>query len=607
MASPTYSDEAVITLTVVDPPSSMSFPDRRILLSKWKPTMPIGRTSKRNSDYEAAENNAWIDSAVMSRDHAELRLDTQQQKIILKDVGSLHGTFCNNTRLGQNQGHALQTGDVIQFGIPIDRGHDTFPPCNLRAAIEFGASSPEERPMVFAVPDETDVEDMSSDDEDVGVEHSSRILEHNQIRPALPNTASNVIDLTSHNYVDLTSNDNTIQRVDFSPANSRETSSNHVRHEMADVDQPSSPESSVADSELPGSRIPSPPETVEISEEEPMSSPESYDEGNESDGDEEENYPMIEGQEVTNNDTWGADRALPASVTLQSMLAATPIPGTYIREEMRALYGETEFEDTDSYLGTSRLPPIRGFHEPIALADIMGPRGGNSEYWEAREQNRSNFIGASPIPAPIGFSFRTEQPENRQEMTLEIAEEQEISTGDLAIDLAGMEHEEAHAYPSDRMDVTSSTAEFLVQPPPVEENTGHMVPDDTSAYQYEITKKAIDEELAKRGMVREETLARINEDLIRTRLQSSPAPQVNNRSNKRKASDMSEAAPEEEGPNSIEPITYPSTITHPNASSDSYNDARSPKRFRRVAEAFGYAALGGVAVMSALIATAPTL
>lgn len=37
--------------------------------------MEIGRTSKRNASLEAAKNNAWFDSAVMSRDHARLTLD----------------------------------------------------------------------------------------------------------------------------------------------------------------------------------------------------------------------------------------------------------------------------------------------------------------------------------------------------------------------------------------------------------------------------------------------------------------------------------------------------------------------------------------------------
>lgn len=41
--------------------------------------MDIGRTSKRNTSFEAAKNNAWFDSPVMSRDHAHLKLDAEKQ------------------------------------------------------------------------------------------------------------------------------------------------------------------------------------------------------------------------------------------------------------------------------------------------------------------------------------------------------------------------------------------------------------------------------------------------------------------------------------------------------------------------------------------------
>lgn len=69
----------LVTLESIDPPSDFAFPDRRFFLTKEKPTIAIGRTSKRNSTFEAAKNNAWFDSAVMSRTHAELKLDVDKQ------------------------------------------------------------------------------------------------------------------------------------------------------------------------------------------------------------------------------------------------------------------------------------------------------------------------------------------------------------------------------------------------------------------------------------------------------------------------------------------------------------------------------------------------
>lgn len=69
----------LLTLSAVDPLTVPQFPNRRVSLSTSTPFITIGRTSKRNLSYEATENNAWIDSAVMSRDHAQVRLDTQTQ------------------------------------------------------------------------------------------------------------------------------------------------------------------------------------------------------------------------------------------------------------------------------------------------------------------------------------------------------------------------------------------------------------------------------------------------------------------------------------------------------------------------------------------------
>lgn len=61
------------------------------------------------------------------------------QRVFLKDIGSLHGTFINNTRLKKLQAQAVKDGDYIQFGIPVDRGTDTCPPCIMRVTVQYGA------------------------------------------------------------------------------------------------------------------------------------------------------------------------------------------------------------------------------------------------------------------------------------------------------------------------------------------------------------------------------------------------------------------------------------------------------------------------------------
>lgn len=60
------------------------------------------------------------------------------QSVFIQDIGSLHGTFYNDTRLKKHQAQAVKDGDIIQFGIPIDRGSETNPPCIMRTGIQFG-------------------------------------------------------------------------------------------------------------------------------------------------------------------------------------------------------------------------------------------------------------------------------------------------------------------------------------------------------------------------------------------------------------------------------------------------------------------------------------
>lgn len=72
-------DAALVRLTVVNPSPDFAFPTRSLLLRKSNTTIPLGRMSKKNGVYAAREDNGWIDSAVMSRDHAKLIFDPQSR------------------------------------------------------------------------------------------------------------------------------------------------------------------------------------------------------------------------------------------------------------------------------------------------------------------------------------------------------------------------------------------------------------------------------------------------------------------------------------------------------------------------------------------------
>ncbi|KAK8071203.1 forkhead associated domain-containing protein [Apiospora hydei] len=151
-----------------------SIPARRIALRHNIPER-IGRASKvATKGFVATPDNAWFDSPVMSRTHAELIAHLDTKTLFIKDIGSLHGTFVAKKdtptlekRLTEHDSAELVSGDKIRFGIEILRGRDTFPPCEVDVTMEWpnsDVSLPERAPSTnhFTVPDAED-DDMLSD------------------------------------------------------------------------------------------------------------------------------------------------------------------------------------------------------------------------------------------------------------------------------------------------------------------------------------------------------------------------------------------------------------------------------------------------------------
>ncbi|BEJ12510.1 hypothetical protein CspHIS471_0209700 [Cutaneotrichosporon sp. HIS471] len=79
----------------------------------------IGRQT--NTKTVPAERNAYFDSKVLSRTHAEIW--EQGGKIFIKDVKSSNGTFVNGVRLSpegvESDPYQLNTEDMLEFGIDI--------------------------------------------------------------------------------------------------------------------------------------------------------------------------------------------------------------------------------------------------------------------------------------------------------------------------------------------------------------------------------------------------------------------------------------------------------------------------------------------------------
>ncbi|KAH6696906.1 hypothetical protein F5X68DRAFT_650 [Plectosphaerella plurivora] len=159
--------------------------ERRIRLDKNQKTVQIGRTSKRDPNLSSAMNNGWIDSPVISREHAELSLGDETQPVYIKDLNSRHGTYLNHERLEPNRIYPVIHGDVVKFGIDIQRDEMTWPPPSAQVFIHAKSPSPpvattaqaQTQHRVFVVPDDSDSSDADSEDEDVQeIRHAVKAL-----------------------------------------------------------------------------------------------------------------------------------------------------------------------------------------------------------------------------------------------------------------------------------------------------------------------------------------------------------------------------------------------------------------------------------------------
>ncbi|KAH8202942.1 hypothetical protein TruAng_002888 [Truncatella angustata] len=133
-----------ITLTARHARSDFVVPQRVILLTKVATATQVGRASKQESKgFVAARENAWFDSPVMSRQHAELSADFDAKTVLIQDIGSLHGTFhrtkddTNEDRLPTREKVPLKDGDILRFGTDIYRGQLTFPPCTVHVGLAW--------------------------------------------------------------------------------------------------------------------------------------------------------------------------------------------------------------------------------------------------------------------------------------------------------------------------------------------------------------------------------------------------------------------------------------------------------------------------------------
>jgi hypothetical protein len=160
--------QASVVLSPISPLGPESSITRSFTLSSRNPVFEIGRSSKREvKNRTPAKDNGWFDSRVMSRDHAELGFNmdkevsslcpppysfshpmdyaeqrSSQKMIYIRDFGSTHGTWLNNVKLITGEDTPLLSGDILRFGVDVDRGDEEFPALSVRCNVTWSESTP---------------------------------------------------------------------------------------------------------------------------------------------------------------------------------------------------------------------------------------------------------------------------------------------------------------------------------------------------------------------------------------------------------------------------------------------------------------------------------
>ncbi|RGP62271.1 sarcolemmal membrane-associated [Fusarium longipes] len=650
MAVPEYRDEVLITLSSVNPPPNFAFKKRQIFLTKKNPTIQIGRTSKRKASLEAGKSNTWFDSAVMSRNHAVLTFDAETQKVYIKDTESLHGTYKNDARLNANEDTELSSGDKLMFGTSIDRGMERYPPTRLETVLKYGSLDPEQRGNCFRVPDESDCEAVSSDDDQV--QHSCKMLYTRNVRPSnLPTSSSShsPIDLTHEADQTMPTSTQTTHPVGVPDEEERPSQpisndafslgENHEYVWSDDEDQddrmddnedeeieeesPMAPEKSVADADSSEPAWDYSPVDDADDIQESMSTGDNFEDDEFEDH---EDPDLIDSDNLLNDDTKADDECSAQhcsadSGTAEMDVTKEPIPKAPSQTELsdtielKKVQAPKENDVWRVFLSPDAPPPVQSFSLPpisemapeIAAAEIMGRKVGKSEYFAAREVNKATAMRALPPFRPPSSYVVQSAPLGQ------ITEQVPRS------------HKDSELVASNTRFLDTLQCPFLQSEPETHNAESNL--DETSAFRFEQSKKALatvesvmDElQMAAPQEINQEEIEALEdavEDISKDETASATRELSRTpKSSKRKAEEISELITEERLAESEEPVVPQQATCRPPKRPTHYlrQDTRAavtpppPKRLRRMAEVVGYATLGGVAVMSALIATAPSL
>ncbi|RDA87142.1 hypothetical protein CP532_4267, partial [Ophiocordyceps camponoti-leonardi (nom. inval.)] len=294
-------------------------------------------------------------------------------------------------------------------------------------------------------------------------------------------------------------------------------------------------------------------------------------------------------------------------------------------------------------------PPLSHGRSAESAAEALGEKSGKKAFFAARLENKRLLESASK-----GLSVAGPAGHDEVESVADKDEGVAVGDGSGPYSLFGLSVESAHPLEDAPKTSLLASGERFLSSPLLEREAPVRPPQDcadlneTSAYQFLLSKATIrmretaeDEAVKEQEKATKQDAATSQQDSTTTKDDAavekhvevvtehgsavdkkahdqgaSPSIQellecaeeiaktVNERSRKRKAGEMS--ADSGDGEAAPAPGTASASGTRPVGETDK-NEYRTVKRLRLAAEVLGYAALGGVAVVSALIATAPSL
>jgi hypothetical protein len=269
------------------------------------------------------------------------------------------------------------------------------------------------------------------------------------------------------------------------------------------------------------------------------------------------------------------------------------------------------------------------------MAEVMGMKTGKHEFFNAREENR-----ASALANNMRSQGQAQSVIKVPGQTSWVNDTSEIGSMGAENTKDNRNHQDQQLVASD---LATSGTKFLNTPIEHPLESPNVVPalDDSSAFKFQESKRAlglvgsttkatheavvvqsnvtaevIDSVESSRDTAHESASILDNENKEVETTRDSGLPHQITRKSKRKAGDISVVTPEERRTSTRDSVFYRRPAFRVGKAQAVRNLRRATsaalappaqKRLRRMAEVVGYAALGGVAVMSALIATAPTL